>query len=56
MYLNNYVGFRCPKEIYRKLKKAIKGNRDIENMSHAIRIAIIKYTKELENAKVINRL
>ena len=46
MYLNHFSGFRCDRALYDRFKEFIKDKPEIENYSHGVRIAILKYMRE----------
>ena len=46
MYLNKLVAFRCPRELYNRFKEFCKDKEEIDDLSHGVRIAILKYMRE----------
>lgn len=48
MFFNNFVGFRCRKQLYNDFKKALKKNPEIESVGQGLRVAMIHYIREIE--------
>lgn len=46
MFFNHVAVFRCPRELDHQFKEFIKDKIEIENYSHGVRIAMIKYMRE----------
>jgi len=46
MYLTKMCLFRCDHKLYLEFKEFINQNPEIENFSHGVRIAMIKYIRE----------
>ena len=53
MYLNHFVGFRCPRQLYIKFKEFIKDKEEIEDLSHGIRVSMIKFMREYHKEKTL---
>lgn len=51
MFFNDIAGFRCSRQLYRDFKKAIKKNPEIDGFSHGVRVAMMRYIRELNDPK-----